>query len=131
MTRAELRKRAQRHTHALRRPSVAWLAVPLVALLTWGAFAVGSILGTEEPTAATPQPRLTTPALVGTPTQTGPPTATTTTDATKSDASKPGEPTPSETQAVAVTSGPTRTAEPTQTRTLPGKGLGRGKGNNK
>ena len=129
MTRAQLRKRAQRHTHARRRPTVAWLAVPLVALLIWGVFALGSLLGTEEPTAATPRPRLTTPALVGTPTQTAPPTATT--DATKPDASKPGEPSPSGTQAVAVTSEPTTTAEPTPTRTHPGKGLGRGKGNNK
>ena len=59
MRRAELRKRAQRHTAQRRRRSVAWLAVPLVALLIWGAFALGSVLGTEEPTTATPQPRLT------------------------------------------------------------------------
>ena len=131
MTRAEARRRAQRHTEKRRRPRVGWLAVPLVALLVWGAFALGSILGSEEPTAATPQPRLTTPALVGSPTQSPTQSATPTTDATRTGESKPTESRPGETQAVAVTAEPetTRTAEPTPTRTLPGKGLGRGKGN--
>jgi serine/threonine-protein kinase len=134
MRRAELRKRAQRHTTQRRRRSVAWLAVPLVALLIWGAFALGSVLGTEEPTTATPQPRLTTPALVGTPTQT--PAQAVMTEAnptTAATTSSPSETKPTDTQAIAGTSEPepTRTAEPTQTRTHPGKGLGRGKGNNK
>ncbi len=134
MRRAELRKRAQRHTAQRRRRSVAWLAVPLVALLIWGAFALGSVLGTEEPTTATPQPRLTTPALVGTPTQT--PAQAVMTEAnptTAATTSSPSETKPTDTQAIAGTSEPepTRTAEPTQTRTHPGKGLGRGKGNNK
>ena len=129
MTRAELRKRAQRHTHARRRPSVAWLAVPLVALLVWGAFALGSLLGTEEPTAATPRPRLTTPAPAQAPRpgprRRRPPPTTSATHV------EPGEPTPRETQPVGAAQEPTTTATPTETRTLPGRGLGRGKGNNK
>ena len=134
MRRAELRKRAQRHTAQRRRRSVAWLAVPLVALLIWGAFALGSVLGTEEPTTATPQPRLTTPALVGAPTQTPAQAVTTEVNpTTAATTSSPSETKPTDTQAIAGTSEPepTRTAEPTQTRTHPGKGLGRGKGNNK
>ena len=134
MTRAELRKRAQRHTAERRRPPLGWLAVPLVALLAWGAFALGSLVANEEPTAATPQPRLTTPALVGTPMQTpAQEAASEATPTTVATTARPGETRPNETQAVAVTSAPepTRTATPTETRTLPGKGLGRGKGNNK
>ena len=133
MTRADLRKRAQRHTDSRRRPSVGWLAVPLVALLLWGAFALGSLLGSEEPTAATTQPQLTTPVHVGTATQPATPNATPTTDASTAGASKPTGSRPAETDAVAVTaeSEPSTTATPTETRTLPGKGLGRGKGNNK
>ena len=134
MTRAELRKRAQRHTAERRRPPLGWLAVPLVALLAWGAFALGSLVANEEPTAATPRPRLTTPALVGTPMQTpAQEAASEATPTTVPTTARPGETRPNETQAVAVTSAPepTRTGTPTETRTLPGKGLGRGKGNNK
>jgi serine/threonine-protein kinase len=133
VTRAELRKRAQRHTESRRRPFVGWLAVPLVALLAWGAFALASLMGTAEPTAATPQPRLSTPALVGTPTQT-PERAMTSeaTPTTTATTSSPTERTPRETAVAAVTSEPkpTMTPTPTDTRTHPGKGLGRGKGKN-
>ncbi|HEX6057277.1 MAG TPA: serine/threonine-protein kinase [Intrasporangium sp.] len=134
MRRAELRKRAQRHTAQRRRPPLGWLAVPLVALLVWGAFALGSLVGSEEPTTATPQPRLNTPALVGTPTQT--PAQAVKTEAnptTAATTSSLSETKPTDTQAIAVTSepDPTRTTTPTETRTQPGKGLGRGKGNNK
>ena len=84
MTRAELRKRAQRHTHARRRPSVGWLAVPLVALLVWGVFALGSLLGNEQPTAATRQIQVTTPAPASTPAGTATPKSTSTASATTS-----------------------------------------------
>ena len=131
MRRAELRKRARRHTTQRRRRSVAWLAVPLVALLIWGAFALGSVLGTEEPTTATPQPRLTTPALVGTPTQT--PAQAVMTEAnptTAATTSSPSETKPTDTQAIAGTSEPepTRTAEPTADADSPRQGARQGEG---
>ncbi|GAA6525908.1 protein kinase [Intrasporangium sp. DVR] len=117
VSRAELRKRAERHTEERRRPSVAWLAVPFVAILVWGAFALGSMIGSADPT-ATPRPPATTAPTVS---STEPGSATTTR-------------TPTRTSTTSTTTGPRekppQTADaPPQEPTRPGKGNGRGKGN--
>lgn len=116
LTRAELRKRAQRHTEEGHRPTVAWLAVPFVALLIWGAFALGSLLGGAD-TTATLQEQPTAPPAVSTtsPSGTARPTTTRATISTSTRAqAKPK---------------PAAKTEPTVERTRPGKGNGRGKGN--
>ncbi|MDC5698605.1 serine/threonine protein kinase [Intrasporangium calvum] len=118
-SRAELRKRAERHTRERRRPSVAWLAIPFVALLIWGAFALGSLMGGSDPM-ATPQQKATSPALVS-------PTEGDSGTTTKPTTTRPTTATSSTT----TTDDPTVTAsaEPTESPTRPGKGNGRGKGN--
>ncbi|ADU46625.1 serine/threonine-protein kinase [Intrasporangium calvum] len=117
-TRAELRKRAQRHTEERGRPSVAWLAVPFVALLIWGAFALGSLMGGADPTATLQQQPTAPPAVSTTsPTATAAPTVSRATTSTATSTRAQAKPEP------------TAKAEPTVDPTRPGKGNGRGKGN--
>jgi serine/threonine-protein kinase len=122
VTRAALRKRAQRHTEPRRRPPVAWLAVPLAALLVWGAFALGSLMGSAEPSATPRQAPATSPVV--SPTATGTATQKPTTDATTSE---PRETATTEEPEQAAT--PERTQEPTHPGNANGNGNGRGKGN--
>ena len=91
----------------------AWLAVPAVALVTWGAFALGSLIGGSTPT-TTPTTRPSQTASAGTPAPSASTTTSTTTAATP-------------TTTTATTSTTTRPVEPsTPEPTKPGKGKGKG-----
>jgi eukaryotic-like serine/threonine-protein kinase len=94
------------------RSRLAWLAVPAVALVTWGAFALGSIMGGPTP-ATTPTAPPSHTASAGTPAP-----STSTTRSTTS-------PTPTHTTATTATT--TKPVEPTTPEpTKPGKGKGKG-----
>ena len=99
------------------RPRWAWLAVPAVALVTWAAFALGSVVDGSSPT-ATPSKQASTSAPAP---SSSSPTATTPTRTT---------PTRTTTDTPRATSRPTTTTSPvqsvTQEPTKPGKGKGKG-----
>jgi serine/threonine-protein kinase len=99
----------------------AWLAVPAVALVAWGAFALGSVMNgaAASPAARQTPPATTTPATSAAPTT----TPTTTPTASASRATTTAAPTRTATKATAATQ---------QTSTKPhhahaGKGKGKGK----
>jgi serine/threonine-protein kinase len=105
----ESRSEARRSSPHRSRARWAWLAVPAVALVTWGAFALGSVMGGSSPTATPSKPASGTPAP--TVSSTRPTTPTTTTSTTRA----------------TTTTKATTTVEPTtQEPTRPGKGKGKG-----
>ncbi|MBC9820270.1 serine/threonine-protein kinase [Terrabacter sp. MAHUQ-38] len=88
----------------------AWLAVPAVALVTWGAFALGSLMGATPTTTPTTSSHT---ASAGTPAPSTSATRSTTT--------------PTPTHTTATTAPTTKPLEPTKPEpTKPGKGKGKG-----
>ena len=114
--RSDARGRAQRHTASRRVPRWGWLAAPLVGVLVWGAFALGSLIAGGDRAAPT-QGSIVTPSVVApatpSPTSVTPTTTQATSTAPKTVQSEPAD-----------TPGPTEVSP-----THPGKGNGRGKGN--
>jgi serine/threonine-protein kinase len=114
--RADVRERAQRHTASRRRPAWGWLALPLLAALVWGAFALGSLFGAPEP--ASQRGPVSPPSAV-VPSVSTPTTATTTAPTTAVTTSERQQAEPADAR-------PSQGVAPAE-RTHPGKGKGKGK----
>ncbi|KRF39937.1 serine/threonine protein kinase [Terrabacter sp. Soil811] len=119
---AERRGRFTRPSETATEPSAgrrwAWLAVPAVALVAWGAFALGSVMNgaAASPAARPTPPATTTPATSAAP--------TTTPTASASRTTTTAAPTRTATKATAATKQTSTKPQPAHA----GKGKGKGKG---
>ncbi|GAB3052791.1 hypothetical protein GCM10027053_11230 [Intrasporangium mesophilum] len=94
----------------------AWLAIPLVALVAWGAFALGGLVNGGVPPTSTGGSGSSHPAAT---------TATKPTQRTTTSASTTAATTTTKTEPTTTSATPSTSQEPTH----PGKGKGRGRGN--
>ncbi len=100
----------------------AWLAVPTVALVAWGAFALGSVLNAGS---ASPEARSTAPATL-TPATSSTPTSTPTAHASRATTTAP-KATPTRTAAKATAATKQTSIKPQPAHAGKGKGKGKGK----
>ncbi|WP_256793165.1 serine/threonine-protein kinase [Terrabacter sp. Ter38] len=100
----------------------AWLAVPTVALVAWGAFALGSVLNAGS---ASPEARSTAPATLP-PATSSTPTSTPTANASRATTTAP-KATPTRTAAKATAATKQTSIKPQPAHAGKGKGKGKGK----